>query len=46
MSQKLAIKRLTASDLTFFEWHYRRTPAVRQKAINLNAVIFWDGLNT
>jgi hypothetical protein len=49
MSQKLAIKRLTASDLTFFEWHFRRTPAVRQKAINLNADVFvehlYPGLN-
>ena len=44
MSQKLAIKRLTTSDLTLFEWHYRHTPAVRQKAINLNANVFVDQL--
>lgn len=44
MSQKLAIKRLTTSDLTLFEWHYRRTPVVRQKAINLNADVFVDQL--
>jgi hypothetical protein len=33
---KIAIKRLTSSDLTFFEWHYRHAPAGKQKAINLN----------
>ena len=34
---KLAAKRLTASDLTFFEWHFRNHPAGKQKSINLNA---------
>ncbi len=43
MSRKLAIKRLTASDLTFFEWQYRKS-ASKQKAINLNADIFVDQL--
>ena len=37
MTSKLALKRLTASDLTFFEWHYRNRSAGNQKAINLNA---------
>ena len=49
MSQKLAIKRLTPSDLTFFEWHFRQLPTVKQKAINLNADVFveklYPGLN-
>ena len=37
MISKIALKRLTASDLTFFEWHFRYHPAGNQKAINLNA---------
>ena len=37
MISKLALKRLTASDLTFFEWHFRNRNAGNQKAINLNA---------
>lgn len=41
---RLAVKRLTASDLTFFEWHYRNRPAGNQKAINLNADVFVDEL--
>lgn len=40
MSRKLAVKRLTASDLTFFEWHFKNRPAGKQKAINLNADVF------
>lgn len=40
MLDKLAIKRLTASDLTFFEWHFRNRNAGNQKAINLNADVF------
>ncbi|MBH8551287.1 DUF3883 domain-containing protein [Nostocaceae cyanobacterium CENA357] len=40
MQRKLAVKRLTASDLTFFEWHFKNRPAGKQKAINLNADIF------
>jgi hypothetical protein len=37
MISKLALKRLTASDLTFFEWQFRNRNAGNQKAINLNA---------
>jgi hypothetical protein len=40
MPGRLAVKRLTASDLTFFEWHFRNEPAGNQKAINLNADVF------
>ena len=40
MLKKLAVKRLTASDLTFFVWHFRNQPAGNQKAINLNADVF------
>ncbi len=40
MNQKFALKRLTASDLTLFEWHFRNRNAGNQKAINLNADIF------
>lgn len=44
MSRKLAVKRLTASDLTFFEWHFKNRPAGKQKAINLNADVFINEL--
>ena len=44
MSQKLAMKRLTASDLTLFKWHFENHRAGNQKAINLNADIFIDRL--
>ena len=37
MLRKLAIKRLTASDLTFFAWHYRTSDVGNQAAVNLNA---------
>ena len=40
MLDKLALKRLTSSDLTFFEWHFRNRNAGNQKAINLNADVF------
>lgn len=40
MTGRLAIKRLTKSDLTFFEWHFRHRNAGNQKAINLNADVF------
>jgi hypothetical protein len=33
----LAIKRLTRSDLTLFDYHFKRSPNVRQKGINLDA---------
>ena len=41
MVDHLALKRLTASDLTLFEWHFRNNPAGNQKAINLNADVFF-----
>jgi len=44
MIGKLAIKQLTASDLTLFEWHFKNRNAGNQKAINLNAAIFIDEL--
>ncbi len=44
MLRKFALKRLTASDLTFFEWHFRNHNAGNQKAINLNADVFIDQL--
>lgn len=42
--RKLALKRLTASDLTFFQWHYKNHSAGNQKSINLNSDIFIDCL--
>ena len=44
MISKLALKRLTASDLTFFEWHFKHRNAGNQKAINMNADVFRDQL--
>lgn len=44
MAKKLALKKLTASDLTFFEWHFRNRNAGNQKAINLNRDVFIDKL--
>jgi hypothetical protein len=41
---KIAVKRLTASDLTFFEWHFRNRNAGNQKAVNLNRDTFVDKL--
>lgn len=41
---KLALKRLTASDLTLFTWQFRNRNAGNQKAINLNANVFVDEL--
>lgn len=38
--QKLVLKRLSASDLTLFEYHYRNTSGAKQKAINLDAAVF------
>ena len=40
MQKKLAVKRLTRSDLTFFEWQFKNINAGNQKSINLNANIF------
>ncbi|MFJ7023959.1 protein NO VEIN domain-containing protein [Pseudomonas aeruginosa] len=39
MSRKLALKRLTASDLTLFKWHFQNHPAGKQKAFNLDTAI-------
>lgn len=44
MPDRIALKRLTASDLTFFESLFRRLGAGNQKAINLNADVFVDRL--
>ena len=44
MFDKAALKRLTRSDLTFFEWHFRNRNAGNQKSINLNADVFIDAL--
>lgn len=44
MPQKLALKRLTKSDLTLFDWHFKNHPAGNQKGTNLNANIFIDRL--
>jgi hypothetical protein len=41
---KAALKRLTQSDLTFFEWHFRNRNAGNQKSVNLNADVFIDTL--
>lgn len=40
MSRKIALKKLTLSDLTIFEYHYRQGKAGNQKSINLNRNIF------
>lgn len=44
MNRKIAIKRLSASDLTFFEHHYRHTDGTKQKAFNLDRAVFIDVL--
>lgn len=41
---KIAIKRLTKSDLTLFTWHFKEMNAGNQKSINLNADIFIEKL--
>ncbi len=40
MKRKIALKRLSSSDLTLFEYHYRNTSGAKQKAINLDAAVF------
>jgi hypothetical protein len=40
MQRRIALKRLTASDLTLFEWQFRNRNAGNQKSINLNADVF------
>jgi hypothetical protein len=39
MPRKLALKRLTSSDLTLFRWHFREHPAGKQKAFNLDSKV-------
>jgi len=41
---KIAIKRLTKSDLTLFTWHFKEMNSGNQKSINLNANVFIDKL--
>lgn len=41
---KFAVKRLRRSDLTFFEYQFRRQNAGNQKSINLNRDVFIDAL--
>lgn len=43
MTRRIAIKKLTESDLTIFKYHHYRT-AGKQKAINLNADVFVEEL--
>lgn len=40
MKRKIALKRLSHSDLTLFEYHYRNTRGAKQKAINLDSSVF------
>jgi hypothetical protein len=42
MQRRIALKRLTASDLTLFGWQFKNRPAGNQKSINLNADVFID----
>jgi hypothetical protein len=44
MKRKLALKRLSASDLTFFEHQFRNTAGTKQKAFNLDRSVFIDRL--
>ena len=44
MKRQIALKTLTSSDLTLFEWHFRNNNAGNQKAINLNANVFVQAL--
>ncbi len=44
MARKIALKRLTASDLTLFKWHFLNRPAGKQKAFNLDARILVTAL--
>ena len=43
MKRKLVLKRLAASDLTFFEYHYRASES-KQKAFNLDVAVFVQSL--
>src|SRR5690242_10628738 len=44
MPDRIALKRLTASDLTFFEPLFRKLKVGNQKSINLNADVFVERL--
>jgi len=44
MNSQIAVKRMTASDLTIFEWQFRNEPGGNQKSINLNRDVFIDVL--
>jgi Domain of unknown function (DUF3883) len=44
MQRRIALKRLTPSDLTLFEWQFRNRYAGNQKSINLNADVFIEQL--
>jgi hypothetical protein len=44
MSRKIALKRLRASDLSFFESYFRTPPDVKQKGFNLDAKTLVDKL--
>lgn len=44
MQTKFAVKRLTPSDLTIFEWQFTNGNAGNQKSINLNEDVFIDQL--
>lgn len=44
MKRKLAVKRLSASDLTFFDTHFRETAGTKQKAFNLDSSVFINQL--
>lgn len=40
MKRKITVKRLSASDLTLFEHHFRQTSGAKQKAFNLDTSVF------
>lgn len=44
MPRKLALKRLTASDLTLFRWHFKSSQKGNQKAFNLDSKILVGAL--
>ena len=42
--RKITVKRLSASDLTFFDSHYQSSPGAKQKAFNLDRAVLVDSL--
>jgi len=42
MRRRIALKRLSESDLTLFEHHFRHTSGTKQKAFNLDRAVFID----